>query len=130
MKYLFISLIALFSQTEMARASIATNRLLTCTYTKATFNAKPEIVAQFKYIEKPGYLPAAQGVFNVPSENITVNVSSELIYVPENKSEHVKTGIRVISKFISLSTSFSSKVEDQLSYIQINNSGYVLCRAN
>jgi hypothetical protein len=90
------------------------------------YNAEPEITKTFKFIEKPGYLPAAAGSFNIPSENIIVDVSSNLI---KEKTEYVNTSIRIISKELTISTGFSSKTDDQLSFIQLNSYGVILCTA-
>lgn len=111
-------------------ATVMSDRVLVCTFTRLNFGAKPEITKVFRFVEKPGYLPLAQGVFFIPSENTAVNVSANLIYVNEEKSEYVKTSITLRSKQMSVSAGFSNRIQEQSSILQLNNSGIILCKTN
>jgi hypothetical protein len=128
MKFILIGLLTLVSHNIYANTT--GERVLTCTFTKNMFGAMPEITKSFKFIEKPGYLPIAEGSFNVSSENVVVHVSSNLIKMIDEKSEYVKTSMTINSNQITISTGFSSKIDEQLSYLELNNSGIVICIAN
>lgn len=110
-------------------ASTTKERVLLCQFTEGLFGEKPTALGTFKFIEEPGLLPAAKGSFHVPGENISISVRSILFVDRESKTESVQTSMTLNVEKTVITTSFSNEIDEQLSYVQIDNTGVVLCTA-
>lgn len=109
MKLLITALTTLISLQGQAAVS-----KLICTSTKAFYGAKPEIVKVFPFKVTPGYLPSAEGEFDL-SADTKITVSSNDI------SNEIQTVFFISTGQSSIQAGFRNKQHDQNSRVILND---------